>query len=145
MAYLVAMAVSFATGSDEERFIALVPQTLDAARKIRGFIGAQFWRSLTEAHLLLSDSYWETEEAADEWFKDPFHKSLQKLAYEGLALEIRTDRWNQAGDAFLYQRCAVCGTQRSDDLPISKMSVATKRPDLCRSCGFKFPVTPDPE
>ena len=140
MSYLNKMAVRFSSKSDEERFTRLVPQLIQTVKTVPGFIMVNFWRSLEDPDLFMEDSYWESREAALKWRQHPMHAAAMKAGLGGLLLEATTSRWLPDGKTDCYYRCPLCQHLMRSERETAELARATARPDVCGSCGFKFPL-----
>lgn len=140
--FLVSMAARFLGRSEQERFVAILPQVITAAHGIDGFISVDFWSNALDPTLLLENSYWRNREAAAVWRNHPFHKKLQGLAYAKLIMENTTTWWKSEGPAHVYIKCPVCETPAHHDKDHNSVFGVAADARKCDTCGMMLPGLP---
>ena len=77
------------TSGGLDEYLDIAGKLKNELEKIEGFISVERFQSMTTEGKLLSLSFWESEEAIQEWRKQVKHQSAQSKGYNELFADYR--------------------------------------------------------
>ncbi len=92
-------------GADQQRaYLDLAAELKPLLRDVRGFISIERFQSLSDPEKILSLSFWENEEAIQEWRNVEAHRIAQQKGRESVLLNYRLRVANVIRDYGLNER-----------------------------------------